>query len=230
MLVVRCNYCGKKLKRYKSGIKKSNFCNNYCLTSSQRKRIKVKCCYCKKVKEITPCQKHNSKHYFCCEKHYSLYQKGSLRSKRGKVVKCCVCHKKLYRHPCELKAYNNHVCSPICFGIYMSKTFSGSNSWSWLGGKSFEIYSISFSNKLRKEVRKRYNYTCPLCKRTEKQLGYELSIHHIDYNKQNNSDWNLISLCRSCHAKTNHSRIYWIILFMIDGVSIVKGGGEINNG
>ena len=30
-----------------------------------------------------------------------------------------------------------------------------------------------------------------------------MSIHHIDYNKLNNDEDNLISLCRKCHLKTN---------------------------
>ena len=37
----------------------------------------------------------------------------------------------------------------------------------------------------------------------------KLSIHHIDYNKENNEITNLTSLCNSCHSKTNHDRDYW---------------------
>ena len=36
-----------------------------------------------------------------------------------------------------------------------------------------------------------------------------LPIHHIDYNKQNSSINNLITLCNSCHAKTNANRKQW---------------------
>uniref|UniRef100_A0A6H1ZX55 Putative homing endonuclease n=2 Tax=viral metagenome TaxID=1070528 RepID=A0A6H1ZX55_9ZZZZ len=37
----------------------------------------------------------------------------------------------------------------------------------------------------------------------------KLTIHHIDYNKKNNDELNLISLCRKCHSKTGGKRKYW---------------------
>jgi len=40
-----------------------------------------------------------------------------------------------------------------------------------------------------------------------------LSVHHIDYNKQNCDDFNLITLCKSCHSKTGFNREYWIEYF-----------------
>lgn len=39
--------------------------------------------------------------------------------------------------------------------------------------------------------------------------GRVLSIHHIDYNKENCSESNLITLCNQCHARTNYNRDYW---------------------
>ena len=33
-----------------------------------------------------------------------------------------------------------------------------------------------------------------------------LAIHHIDYNKKNNKEENLITLCRSCNVKVNFNR------------------------
>lgn len=82
-------------------------------------------------------------------------------------------------------------------------------SWNWLGGKSFEPYGIKFDKNLKEIVRKRDNYKCQECGYTEKQLGYNLSVHHIDYNKQNSILENLICLCKSCHAKTNFNRKDW---------------------
>ena len=37
--------------------------------------------------------------------------------------------------------------------------------------------------------------------------------NHIDYDKDNLDPKNLISLCKSCHMKTNHNRAYWINYF-----------------
>lgn len=83
----------------------------------------------------------------------------------------------------------------------------------WLDGKSFEPYGISFNNILKLKIRKRDNFTCQECNFTEKQLGYKLGIHHIDYDKQNNNPDNLITLCRNCHAKTNYKREDWTNYF-----------------
>lgn len=79
----------------------------------------------------------------------------------------------------------------------------------WRGGKSFEPYGLKFNKKLKEQVRKRDGRTCRECNYTQKQLGYKLSIHHIDYDKRNNILENLIALCKLCHTKTNWGRIDW---------------------
>jgi len=79
----------------------------------------------------------------------------------------------------------------------------------WCGGKSFEPYGIEFNKELKEQIRKRDNFTCQECDINQKQLGYKLSIHHIDFNKKNNSVDNLISLCKSCHSQTNYNRENW---------------------
>lgn len=79
----------------------------------------------------------------------------------------------------------------------------------WQGGKSFEPYSPEFNDILKDYIKNRDNYTCqcPDCI----HLSDILCIHHIDYNKQNNSLDNLITLCRKCHLKTNgkNNRLFW---------------------
>ena len=86
----------------------------------------------------------------------------------------------------------------------------GEGNISWQGGKSFEPYGIDFNKKLKELIRRRDHYRCQECHYTEEQLGYKLSIHHIDFNKKNNNNNNLISLCRSCHSQTNFNRQDWI--------------------
>jgi len=41
-------------------------------------------------------------------------------------------------------------------------------------------------------------------------VGKVLSIHHIDYDKQNCKENNLITLCDSCNNRANSNRNYWI--------------------
>jgi len=89
----------------------------------------------------------------------------------------------------------------------MSESQSGDKNHAWLGGKSFEPYTTDWTNTFRRSIRERDFYTCQVCK--EPQGDAALSIHHIDYDKQNNDIKNLISLCTSCHIKTNTNRKYW---------------------
>lgn len=92
--------------------------------------------------------------------------------------------------------------------------YSGENHPCWRGGVSTAKYGKAFTELLKESVRGRDAYTCQECgveqdvhiinDRTEK-----LSVHHIDENKKNNNERNLISLCRSCHMKVRHYQAFW---------------------
>jgi len=71
-----------------------------------------------------------------------------------------------------------------------------SNNPAWQGGKSFEPYALEWTEELKKQIKKRDNYTCQKCRTIKK----ELHIHHIDLNKLNCKENNLISLCAKCHT------------------------------
>ncbi len=87
------------------------------------------------------------------------------------------------------------------------------NAPNWQGGKSFELYGEDFNEILKEQIRQRDNYQCQECGYFQKDLGYKLPVHHIDYNKKNNNPMNLISLCKSCHTQTNFDRDDWINYF-----------------
>jgi len=91
----------------------------------------------------------------------------------------------------------------------LSEAGKGENNPNWRGGKSFEPYGLEFNKRLKKEIKEYYDYRCQLCQQKNKNL----SVHHIDYNKQNNDFYNLIPLCQSCHSKTNFDRNYYQFLF-----------------
>jgi len=92
--------------------------------------------------------------------------------------------------------------------------WSKENNPAWKGGiykeqKYIEKYDFGFVESLKELVRKRDKYTCQICKISQRELKRKLSVHHIDYNKKNNSPENLITLCKYCHGKTNYNRITW---------------------
>lgn len=86
----------------------------------------------------------------------------------------------------------------------------------WKGGISVYKYGIDWTDDLRDSIRKRDNFICKECGIHQDELNgrlKKLDIHHIDYDKYNLNPNNLICLCRSCHAKTNINREYWINYF-----------------
>lgn len=124
-----------------------------------------------------------------------------------------------YHHTEEAKVKigkaNSAALTGRPFSIEHRLNLSGKNCHFWKGGISFEPYPINFNNSLKERIRKRDNYICQLCGIMEAELGRLLDVHHIDYNKENTADNNLISLCRRCNAKVNTNREYWQTYFRI---------------
>ena len=83
----------------------------------------------------------------------------------------------------------------------------GKDNPRWLGGSSFEPYSVDWTDTLKKAIRERDNYVCQICNQ------YGFIVHHINYNKKDCSTKNLITLCRKCHSKTNNNRDKWLEYF-----------------
>lgn len=89
----------------------------------------------------------------------------------------------------------------------------GDKNPSWLGGISFEPYSLVFNTQLKNNIRERDGYRCQICLRPQNEFITKLHVHHIDYNKKNCEEDNLISLCPSCHVRTNKDRKEWQSVF-----------------
>jgi len=97
----------------------------------------------------------------------------------------------------------------------MSLVRTGSKSYNWQDGLSKLPYSQGWTEVLKKAIRKRDNYVCQLCGKTQKQEGLKLSVHHINYNKEDCNPTNLITLCKSCNSKVNKCRSRWTEFFQL---------------
>jgi hypothetical protein len=82
----------------------------------------------------------------------------------------------------------------------------------WKNGLSLKPYPTVFNYELRSYIRNRDDYICIICKLPESAFNRNLDVHHIDYNKENCQEDNLISLCQNCHQHTNGNRDYWKIV------------------
>lgn len=98
-----------------------------------------------------------------------------------------------------------------------SHPFWRSGSPFWQGGTSFEPYPSDFNERLKKKILRRDCYVCQKCGITQeeslKKIRRKLTIHHIDYDKKNCDESNLITLCLRCNIDANFNREYWTIYF-----------------
>lgn len=80
-----------------------------------------------------------------------------------------------------------------------------------VGGKEYPLGWV----ETRKEIYERDNWTCQECgKKCHGNNNHDkIQCHHIDYNKNNCSPENLITLCVSCHCKTNFKKKDWVNYF-----------------
>jgi hypothetical protein len=87
--------------------------------------------------------------------------------------------------------------------------FIGEKHHAWCGGPF--PYPEDWTETLKESIRQRDGYRCRLCCAVQEECL--LPVHHIDYNKDNCDPKNLITLCKSCHMKTNFNRKKWIDFF-----------------
>ena len=69
------------------------------------------------------------------------------------------------------------------------------------------LYPESWTSQFRWSIRHRDKFKCKICDSVQKETIYH--VHHIDYDKHNCKAGNLVTLCPSCHMKTNHDRNTW---------------------
>ena len=171
---------------------------------------------------INRLKENNIKMRSISETNKILYQEGKLKiwnngltKETNEIVrkgtkKSTQTRKKLYKEG-KLKSWNKNKSMIHSGSFKKAEGHPFFNNWS-----SREPYGKEFSPELKEQIRKRDNYTCQECGKTQKKLkqnksnyNKKLRIHHIDYNKQNNIPLNLISLCLNCHSKTNNNRKHW---------------------
>jgi len=93
----------------------------------------------------------------------------------------------------------------------MSLSRLGNKNPAWNGGKSFKKHTPDFNAVFRRLIRDR-DGCCMLCNiglNDLKLIKKDVHVHHIDYNRFNSIKQNCITLCNSCHTKTNTNRNYW---------------------
>lgn len=105
----------------------------------------------------------------------------------------------------HLVSFSNWLSGVRCPTCYLLGLFGEGNP-NWKGGKSFEEYCPVWKDEEYKQsIRERDGNVClnPYC---DSKNPNDLTIHHIDYDKQNCHPSNLITVCRSCNIRANKDR------------------------
>ena len=96
-----------------------------------------------------------------------------------------------------------------------SNAYTGKNNPNYIDGMSNRGYPQEFNERLKKIIRNKFN-NCDYISGLHKDIinfSQNLDVHHIDYDKLNISEGNLIPLSKSNHTKTNGNRFFWERLF-----------------
>ncbi len=171
------------------------------------------------------CKKEISKYAKRCLKCHKISIKGKNNPsyKDGRRIKkhyCVDCKKKIHY---QTFLYGNKRCRSCskkgCLnhrnGVSMSEELKKKISLIKGGtGIPYEKnkYPYQFF-KMRVITLKRDNYICQNCNMTQEEhyilYGKDIEVHHINYNKDNNSMDNFITLCHACNLRANYNRKNW---------------------
>lgn len=77
----------------------------------------------------------------------------------------------------------------------------------WMGG--ITRYASGWNKGLKAKIRKRDDNKCQICGEWQEDKDITFNVHHINYNREDLDELNLITLCKSCHGKTNSNREDW---------------------
>lgn len=183
--------------------------------------VEITCKGCKKPFMVIPSRSNSAR--FCTLRCWNSFQKDnhlthkalfrycpSKGKRRVPWIKkqCKQCPSEFELPPGKAKA--RHFCSHKCQFEWRKEHHSGAHNPNWKGGIANEPYAANWLTQ-RKKVLKRDGRKCrnPLCFGN----GGRITVHHIDYNKMNCGEDNLITVCTSCNSRANFDRPIWTMLY-----------------
>jgi 5-methylcytosine-specific restriction endonuclease McrA len=156
------------------------------------------CEICALAFKVKPVRSHAR---FCSLQCVGVSQRGRAGPSKQKVEKSCpVCRSSFAVLPSRID--RNRTCSVSC----ARQLRRGSGNPNWNGGLSRLPYPHDFGRTSRRII-ERDEGRChnPDCAGTDQRM----TTHHINYDKQDCRDENLIALCSSCNSKANFGREGW---------------------
>jgi hypothetical protein len=196
-----CETCGQLVHRteFHAKTQRHVFCSRRCYHIWQSKKVERTCQHCGKAFSRKPSEIAEGGNVYC-----SLACRDAAKQAPTIELVCERCGQTYIRKQSDINAhmYHGRYCSIECSS--MARRVPGSRA---------SMYVYEFDEDLKEQIRKRDGYACRVCGTLECELDRKLDVHHIDYNKAHNHPANLISLCGSCHSKTDYDRDFWLDFF-----------------
>lgn len=208
-----CEVCGVEFTIWQSAIKHAaeqgwtkRYCSRECSLKGdyheqRKKRVVVACLNCGKKRERV--------RWFLRRGNYCnrdcFFEHRHKKALRKHQKSCFICGELLHIREGEAMASfgSRLTCSKECAlerGVLVR-----------LGDAERQTpYPKAWNTQLKNSIRRRDKYACQECGVIES--GRKHDVHHIDFDKSNCDDYNLILLCHSCHCRTTNSSTqdYWV--------------------
>ena len=205
----QCIDCGKELSRDR--YTRCDKCSR--IQRKGKGRIYPKCKCGKQLgdyrsKSCQSCAKLGDKNHFYVD------------GRENKLNYCVECHVEISPRGTRCYSCSNKI-TRINSPLKLDK------NGNWQGGISKFPYAFEFSDVLKESIRKRDNHECQNCGLIEEEhlivFGRILTVHHIDYDKQNCNENNLITVCVQCNSRANFNREYWTKFYQEKISTITRG-------
>lgn len=185
-------------------------------------KIEMVCTNCGKVFECQSFRTRRMKNVYCCKKcEFEYKRKNSIKN-----CVCPVCGKAFHNKPSQKKKCNNNYCSKKCFNISKIEQMSGkknhqygikgSANASWKSDERISFYGYRLVRKLDHPFKNTDGFVFEhrLVAETyllndensvlidgTKYLSKDFIVHHINFDRQDNSKENLLVMKKGDHER-----------------------------
>lgn len=181
---------------------RSKYCSLACYWKKSPK-FKYNCRQCGKVFWTYPSFRKKGEGFLCskqCKFEWISEKYRGRKSKSGwknaKIkMNCKWCGRFFFEFRSRVADNRGVFCSKKCYSFWFARYSKGEIAPAYIDGQGNFPYPPDFSKRLKEVIKKRDRYRCQYCGKLK-----NLSVHHKNFNKNDNRKRNLITACISCNS------------------------------